>query len=199
MKTPKYDALDSILIALLVIIAFMSMAAFLGLLPNNDTTPPAQTDAPRHRNRKPALQQAPTIDSVCPQWGEVERADYWYRYERQAGTTEDTSALDTLAGWDMSVSNWIGYERGGWLHHPGRIIAQVSAYTADWRIEDAWGAGYRLILIHESLTTEQLVVFVFTSLDEYADANGNYYSEHPCYAALMDRADVAAWFATLDT
>lgn len=139
-------------------------------------------------------QPVPTLDSVCRDWGDLVQAHYYYRPLRMTGTTEDPVALEGLGRWDMSTSNWIGYANGGWQHHPGRTVGQVSGMTADWQPEDPWGEGARLILVHESPTTDQYVVFVFTNLTPYADANGEHFGTHPCFAALMNRADVAAWF-----
>lgn len=182
-------ALDYAVVAVLLLITVMMFANLIGL--TNDA--PTQSDPPRHRNRKPADQsRGRELQGVCPQFDVPARLLVQHPDTRRFVEVTDTNAIADVLTWGGDT-NWQGYERGGWIIAPDDVYTMIYAYPADYdEAANPW--GFQLIIVYTNAAYPGIALpMAFANLEPYADANGEHFGTHPCYAWQMTIADVNAW------
>lgn len=95
-----------------------------------------------------------------------------------------TSAqLEALAAVD-GESIWIGYERGGWDYPPGFKEMEFTRY---WIFGKRDGVRFWVMLY---IGAEWSYGFTFSNTEVYADNQGRFLGQHPCYAYSFEGVDV---------
>ena len=98
-------------------------------------------------------------------------------------TSAQLEALAAVDGDDI----WIGYERGGWDYPPG---FKEMTFTRYWVFGKRDGEWFWVMLY---IGAEWSYGFTFSNTEVYADNQGRFLGQHPCFAFEVDgRAVVEA-------
>lgn len=107
---------------------------------------------------------------------------------------EQAEQIDALLQWGGDT-NWQGYESGGWIIPPDRSLSMIYLYPEAYDEQNnPW--GFQMIIVYSSgIYPDVVLPMVFTNMTPFADANGNHFGTHPCYAFIMPRAEFDAWIS----
>lgn len=132
------------------------------------------------------------IDRVCHDLITPSRILAQNPATRRFVEVDAAAQIEALLGWG-GESNWQGYERGGWIVPPEHSLSMMYLYPANYD-EQANPWGFQMIIVYASGIYPDLVLpMVFTNMTPFADANGNHFGTHPCYAFVMPRGVFDEW------